>query len=105
MMKTTFSKIFSVLATVMLLLAAVPGGVAQAAGNANIPVIPASQSVGVGQIFSVDIKFDTTSQQVDSAQAWLFYSVADIQAVDASGNVVTGGQQSGHITPGNMTVA
>lgn len=65
------------------------------AGTVTIAISPASRTVTVDEIFTLDIRIEDGSQPVDTAAAFLDFNPVYLVVVDANGNPVS------EITPGS----
>jgi len=70
--------------------------------GANFRIEPPSQTVGIGQIFEVEIWVDASTQEVDTVQAYVDFDTTYIQAVDEFDNIIAG-TASDVIIPGDIT--
>ena len=59
---------------------------ASAQAGIDFKIDPATKTVDVGQVFTVGIKVDASSQLVDGAQAYLNFDRSYLRVVDADGN-------------------
>src|SRR5437867_4218261 len=66
-----------------------------AQGTVTMSLIPAAQTVNVGDTFTLDINVNAGAQQVDGASAFVNFDATKFQVVDQNAN--TAGVQ---ITPG-----
>ena len=60
-----------------------------ASGTVAFRFNPSSSTVGVGDIFLVEIRLDSGTQTMDGAQAYVQFDPAYLQVVDAAGNPTT----------------
>ena len=65
------------------------------AGTVTIAISPASRTVTVGEVFTLDITIEAGSQPVDTGAAFIDFDPVYLTVVDASGN------PSDQITPGS----
>jgi hypothetical protein len=73
------------LSTLMFVLS-VGSTQAQAAANVSFSIVPATKQVNVGDIFTMSIKVDASSNKVDAAQAFINFDSTYLRVVDSAGN-------------------
>ncbi len=78
-----------------------------ASSSTDFSIEPSSQTVDVGQIFTVDIQVDASTQDVDTIGAYVDFDTNYLKVVDESGNIIEGTADDviipGEITTTNLT--
>jgi len=88
--------------TILTLPGILPASGTAAASGADFSLIPNSQTVSTGQVFSVNIRVDASEQELDTVQVYLDFDTDYLQAVDGNDNRITGVTEDS-IVPGNIT--
>ena len=95
-----FARIVALVA--VLALASLAGAGTGASPGADFSLVPSSQTVAVGQVFTIDIRVDASSQELDTVQVYIDFDADYLQVVDEDGSPVTG-VAYGVLVPGSIT--
>ena len=105
-MKNSFLRFLAIVVTLSILMGILPI-VVLAVTQANFSLSPSIKTAGIGQVFSVDIILDASTQAVDTAGAYIDFDPTYLIAVDGSGNILadgTAGIVPGHISTGHLSI-
>ena len=86
----------------VLVMGSLIGARTIASSGVDFTLVPASQAVSVGQVFTIDIDVDAGSQELDTVEAHVNFDPTYLQVVDEDDNLLTG-VTDGAIVPGSIT--
>jgi hypothetical protein len=100
-MKRHILNIIACVSIVIMMLGGLPGPI-QADAGADFRLEPSSQTVGIDQVFELEIWVDASTQEVDTVEAYVDFDPTYLKVVDGSGNIIEGTADD-VIIPGDIT--
>ncbi len=100
-MKTRVINVITSIGILALMLGSLPVTV-QASPGADFSIAPSTQTVRAGQTFTVDIRVDASTQEVDVVEVYVDFNATYLKVVDEGGNIVAGTAED-IIIPGEIT--
>ena len=88
--------------TAVLVIGSLTGAGTIASPGADFSLVPANQTVSVGQVFTIDIGVDAGIQELDTVEAHVNFDPTYLQVVDEDDNLLAG-VTDGAIVPGSIT--